>query len=102
MLTLKPNCECCDKDLAPDAEDAMICSYECTFCRTCVDTELNNVCPNCGGGFSPRPIRPKTERRPGVSLDHHPASADRKHLKYSLEDVRAFSKGVRDIPPADR
>ena len=59
MLTLKPNCECCDKDLAPDAEDAMICSYECTFCRTCVDTELNNVCPNCGGGFSPRPIRPK-------------------------------------------
>ena len=73
MLILKPNCECCDKDLAPDAPDAMICSFECTFCRTCVDEILNNVCPNCGGGFEARPVRPRTEHRPGVSLTQRPA-----------------------------
>jgi hypothetical protein len=58
MLELRPNCECCDKDLPPDAADAMICTYECTFCRSCVDTRLGGVCPNCGGNFAPRPIRP--------------------------------------------
>jgi len=58
MLELRPNCECCDKDLPPAAADAMICTFECTFCRDCVDTRLNGVCPNCGGNFSPRPIRP--------------------------------------------
>ena len=72
MLILKPNCECCDTDLPPESQDAMICSYECTFCRTCVEDVLSNVCPNCGGGFVARPIRPKTERRPGVCLDRHP------------------------------
>ena len=59
MLELRPNCECCDKDLPPDSEEAMICSFECTFCRECVEQKLNSVCPNCGGGFTPRPIRPK-------------------------------------------
>ena len=58
MLVLKPGCECCDKDLPPEAADAMICTFECTFCRDCVDTRLHGVCPNCGGNFSPRPIRP--------------------------------------------
>jgi uncharacterized protein len=67
MLQLRPNCECCDKDLPSEATDARICSYECTFCATCVETVLANVCPNCGDGFTPRPIRPKAERRPGVS-----------------------------------
>jgi uncharacterized protein len=57
-LELRPNCECCDKDLPPGAADAMICSFECTFCRDCVDTRLGGVCPNCGGGFVARPIRP--------------------------------------------
>ena len=50
-LQLRPNCEYCDKDLPPDATDARICTYECTFCADCVDTKLHNVCPNCGGGF---------------------------------------------------
>ena len=68
MLQLRPNCEHCDKDLPPHAVDARICSYECTFCLSCVETVLSNVCPNCGGGFMPRPIRPRTERRPGVRL----------------------------------
>ena len=66
-LQLRPNCEYCDKDLPPNSTEARICSYECTFCADCVETKLHNVCPNCGGGFAPRPIRPAQEWRPGVS-----------------------------------
>jgi hypothetical protein len=58
MLELRPGCECCDKDLPPQAADAMICTFECTFCRDCVETRLGGRCPNCGGNFVPRPIRP--------------------------------------------
>lgn len=58
MLELRPNCECCDKDLPPDAADAMICTFECTFCADCATGVLGGKCPNCGGNFSPRPIRP--------------------------------------------
>ncbi len=58
MLKLKPNCECCDKDLAPDAPDALICSFECTFCADCADRELDGVCPNCGGELVRRPRPP--------------------------------------------
>jgi hypothetical protein len=58
MLELRPSCECCDKALPPTAADAMICTFECTFCRDCVETRLKGVCPNCGGNFVPRPIRP--------------------------------------------
>jgi len=60
-LELRPNCECCDRDLPAQSKEAWICSYECTFCADCVENELGNVCPNCGGGFQPRPIRPATE-----------------------------------------
>jgi len=60
MLELRPNCECCDKDLPPAASDAMICTFECTFCRDCVDTKLDGRCPNCGGEFQVRPIRPES------------------------------------------
>ena len=58
MLELRPTCENCNKALPPDSLEARICSYECTFCAACVDTVLDNVCPNCGGGFTPRPVRP--------------------------------------------
>lgn len=58
MLKLHPACEHCNKQLPPNSTDAMICSYECTFCQSCVESVLYNVCPNCGGGFSLRPIRP--------------------------------------------
>ena len=92
MLELRPNCECCDKDLPPDADDAMICTYECTFCRQCVDEVLRNVCPNCGGGFVSRPIRPKLARREGVCLNHHPASTERVHTKYSREELAEFAQ----------
>lgn len=101
-LQLRPNCESCDKDLAPDAVDARICSYECTFCASCVETVLHNVCPNCGGGFVPRPIRPRTERRPGVSLARHPASTQRVHLKWDRAELPAFVAAMRDIPPDQR
>jgi uncharacterized protein len=71
MLELRPNCECCDGDLPPEAENARICSFECTFCTDCVENKLRGVCPNCGGGFVPRPIRPPQE------LVKHPASTTR-------------------------
>jgi uncharacterized protein len=58
MLELRPNCECCDADLPPDSDQAVICSFECTFCRSCAEGVLQGRCPNCGGRFSPRPIRP--------------------------------------------
>jgi hypothetical protein len=58
MLELRPNCECCNKDLPPEAADAMICSFECTFCRDCTETTLGGRCPNCGGELVARPIRP--------------------------------------------
>ena len=102
MLELRPNCEYCDRDLPPAAEDAMICTYECTFCADCVETNLHNVCPNCGGGFAPRPIRPVTERRPGVSLGHQPASDSRVHLSYDRNDLAAFVDRVRHVAPRDR
>ncbi|MGV8854926.1 MAG: DUF1272 domain-containing protein [Devosia sp.] len=61
MLELRPSCECCDKALPPAATDAMICSFECTFCADCVEHRLGGVCPNCGGGFVARPIRPASK-----------------------------------------
>ena len=102
MLQLRPNCEWCDRDLPPDTADARICSYECTFCADCVERHLHNVCPNCGGGFEKRPIRPKTERRPNVSLGHQPASTQRVHLKYDKADIAAHSARTKDIPPGAR
>jgi hypothetical protein len=71
MLELRPNCECCDRDLPPESTDAMICSFECTFCRDCVTGVLKGVCPNCGGGFAARPIRP------AAKLAKNPPSATR-------------------------
>jgi len=58
MLELRPNCEWCDRDLPPESPDAMICTYECTWCRDCVEVNLRGVCPNCGGNLEPRPVRP--------------------------------------------
>jgi hypothetical protein len=97
-LELRPNCEYCDKDLPPDAPDARICTYECTFCADCVERHLHNVCPNCGGGFAPRPIRPAREWRPGLSLAKRPASTKRVGLSYSCEEIAEFVREVAPIP----
>ena len=102
MLQLRPNCECCNRDLPPDSQLALICSYECTFCRDCVEGVLQNVCPNCGGGFIPRPVRPKNAYRPGVSLTHQPASMTAVHSRFSVEEMQAFSQKLASIPPAER
>ncbi len=102
MLELRPNCEGCDKDLPPNALDARICSYECTYCADCVERTLHNVCPNCGGGFEPRPIRPEREWRPGVSRGKQPPSQTRVQLRFTAEQVAQHAARIRDIAPADR
>lgn len=102
MLKIGPNCECCDKDLPPASVDAMICSYECTFCKKCVEETLQNVCPNCGGGFVARPIRPQTARCNGISIYHQPASVERVHNKYSTVELKEFAAKFKHIPPANR
>jgi hypothetical protein len=71
MLELRPNCECCDKDLPPGSTEAVICTFECTFCTSCAESCLDHTCPNCGGNLVQRPIRP-----PGA-LARHPASTRR-------------------------
>jgi hypothetical protein len=71
MLQLRPNCECCNRDLPPAAVDARICSFECTFCADCADTRLQRICPNCGGDLVRRPIRPASK------LLNNPASTER-------------------------
>lgn len=71
MLALRPSCECCDKDLPPQSLEAMICTFECTFCRDCVEKKLNGRCPNCGGEFVRRPVRPAEK------LAKNPASTQR-------------------------
>lgn len=104
MLALRPNCEWCDKDLPPDAADAMICSYECTYCSDCVAQVLHNVCPTCGGNFVPRPIRPKGAHRSTktLGLGHQPAQTKRVHSRNSLSDIDAMVAKLKDIPPWDR
>ena len=101
-LQLRPNCEYCDKDLPADTLTARICSYECTFCADCAENKLQNVCPNCGGGFASRPIRPATEWRSGLSLAKCPPSTLRVHLSYGLEDIAAHTLRIKHISPESR
>ena len=71
MLQLRPNCECCHRDLPPASGEARICSFECTFCADCAEGRFGGVCPNCGGDLVRRPIRPAT------LLAKYPASTER-------------------------
>ncbi|PZN30262.1 MAG: DUF1272 domain-containing protein [Proteobacteria bacterium] len=82
MLQLRPNCECCDCDLPPDSKKAMICTFECTFCRECATDILKGVCPNCGGELVPRP------RRPRALLQRYPASTERVLTKRGCRPLR--------------
>ncbi|MEM7360647.1 MAG: DUF1272 domain-containing protein [Pseudomonadota bacterium] len=102
MLELRPNCELCDKDLPADSTEACICTYECTFCRDCVESVLLNVCPNCGGGFCARPIRPREARREGVSLSHQPATVERTLTRFTRDEIEEFAAGIQHIPAANR
>lgn len=96
MLIIKPACESCGRDLPPNSTEAVICSYECTFCERCADTLLHNICPNCGGGFEKRPIRPE------AGLNKHPASQERPSVGINEESHLAFIRLFRGVPPNRR
>src|SRR2546430_10144483 len=101
-LQLQPNCEYCDKDLPPNSIEARICSYECTFCADCTENRLQNVCPNCGGGFVSRPIRPAKEWRPGLLVAKRPPSGKRGHLSYVFPGDAGHLTRLLRLSPADR
>jgi hypothetical protein len=102
MLELRPSCEHCAKALPPDSLEARICSYECTFCTACVDEVLGNVCPNCGGGFTPRPIRPARNWKGDNYLGKDPAGNRVKHRPVDLAEHTRFSAAISDLPPHQR
>jgi uncharacterized protein len=102
MLELRPTCEHCGRALPPESTDAMICSFECTFCVTCVDTVLTNICPNCGGGFERRPVRPAHAWIEGATREVFPPSTKEHHQPVDAEKQRALVATVAGRAPADR
>jgi hypothetical protein len=103
MLELRPTCEHCNKPLPPDAPDARICTYECTFCATCVELVLgHDVCPNCGGGFVPRPIRPASNWKGDNCLGKDPASTKVKHRPVDLAAYAKLVAAIGGLPPYRR
>ena len=98
MLELRPSCEHCNKKLPPDSAEAMICSYECTFCKACVEEILENVCPNCGGGFCSRPIRSNQNFKNDNYLGKDPASTKVVYHPVNVATHREFVKSVKYKP----
>lgn len=96
MLEIRPCCEHCGKSLPPAATDAMVCSYECTFCKDCVDNVLLNVCPNCGGGFEKRPIRNREK------LLKDPPTTKAIFKPVDMEQYRPLQERYKGINPEDR
>lgn len=96
MLEIKPICENCGKDLPNDSNEAMICAFECTFCKDCVNDILLNVCPNCGGGFEKRPTRPMRflEKYP-VSKKEYLAPIDKEKFKETLDRYKDIEPNKR-------
>lgn len=102
MLELRPTCENCNRRLPPDSLQARICSYECTFCAPCVEQVLLDVCPNCGGGFAQRPVRPAQNWRGDNFLGKDPASTTVKHRPVDATAHAVFALELRGIPPERR
>ena len=102
MLELRPTCENCNAPLPPNSTDAMICSFECTFCRPCVERVLHNVCPNCGGGFSARPIRPGKNWKGDNFLGAYPAGTTIKLRPVNPILHERFAESLKSIPPEMR
>ncbi|NML21707.1 DUF1272 domain-containing protein [Pseudoflavitalea sp. G-6-1-2] len=96
MLEIRPGCENCGKPLAYNADDAMVCTFECTFCKDCVDNILHNVCPNCGGGFEKRPIRPKR------LLEKYPVSTKVVFKPINEAEFKIKLEQLKDVPPEER
>jgi hypothetical protein len=88
--------------LPPESTVAMICSFECTFCSACVAEVLSNVCPNCGGGFCPRPIRPAHNRRGDNHLGKYPAAEKVRHRPVDPVAQERLVAEIGAIPPAER
>ncbi|MGH6689779.1 MAG: DUF1272 domain-containing protein [Gemmatimonadales bacterium] len=102
MLELRPTCEHCNTPLPPQSLEARICTYECTFCAGCVEGILGTVCPNCGGGFTPRPIRPARNWKGDHYLGKHPASTKIRHRPIDPAAHAVFAAPIRAIPPERR
>ena len=96
MLELRPVCENCGKKLPPFSTEAMICTFECTFCSNCVGHILHNVCPNCGGGFEKRPVRPNEK------LAKAPAKEEPLHKPVDIQKFKPLLEKNRNILPQDR
>jgi hypothetical protein len=101
VLELRRTCEHCNKALPPSSSEARICSYECTFCAACVDL-LGNVCPNCGGGFVPRPVRPSRDWKGGNFLGKDPASTKVRYRPVDLAAHALFAETIKSIAPEER
>jgi hypothetical protein len=102
MLELRPSCENCNQPLPPDALEARICTYECTFCADCVTRVLENVCPNCGGGFVQRPVRPARNWKNNNFLGNDPAGTQTRFRPVDRAVHAAFAAQIKDIPPERR
>jgi hypothetical protein len=102
MLELRPTCEHCRRDLPPASTEARICSFECTFCADCVRDVLEDACPNCGGGFVPRPVRPVHDWRGGNTLGGYPAGTRVVHRPVDPEAQRELLAALAGRPPAER
>ncbi|WP_350293549.1 DUF1272 domain-containing protein [uncultured Croceitalea sp.] len=96
MLEIRPNCEHCGKSLPSNSTDAMICSFECTYCTYCAAVLFENVCPSCGGDFQPRPIRPK------VMLKKYPSSTKEVLDRKTQEKVDEMKAKYVTIKPEER
>ena len=102
MLQLRPTCENCNAALPPASAEARICSYECTFCAHCAEKVLFNVCPNCGGGFERRPVRPAKNWKNNNFLGADPASLVVKHKPVDLAAHAELVKHLGGLLPESR
>jgi len=96
MLEIRPNCEHCNKELPNTSKEAMICSFECTYCRECALKIFENVCPSCSGNFVERPIRPK------VAILKYPASNKSIFKPKDLAKTKINSEKFKHIAPQER
>lgn len=96
MLETRPNCEHCNKDLPNTSTEAMICTFECTYCKTCALEIFKNVCPSCSGNFVERPIRPSK------MIEKYPASTKRIFKPKDLEKASINSKKYKNVKPENR